>query len=106
MSVVPIGHLALNRADAAAIIARGRALASPYAFGEWVSLSTEEGELVVAALNRRNDGMIFGIGKRDGWYYAFDDEGDRFAEDRLLEALFVKLASWFECPAACGRQFC
>ena len=92
MSIVPIGHESLNRADITAIIARGKALSDPNRFGEWVTVATEDGDVVVAALSPDNESLIFGFGKEAGWYYAFDAEGECLAEGRFIEDLFTILA--------------
>ncbi|MGF1607996.1 MAG: hypothetical protein ACFCUQ_01275 [Kiloniellales bacterium] len=99
MPVVPIGYPTLNRADVRAIIARGQELTDPAEIGEWLPVMTEAGDMVVAALNRSNEELVLGFGKEEGWYYAFDADGELLAEGQLIEEVFEALARSIEPPA-------
>ena len=99
MPVVPIGHQNLNRADVKAIIAHGQAVTDPAEIGDWLPVMTETGDMVVAALDCANHDLVIGFGKEDGWYYAFNAEGELLAEGQLIEEVFEALARTIDVPA-------
>jgi hypothetical protein len=98
MPVVPIGHQTMNRADIKAIIAHGQAMTGSSTIGEWLPVMTEAGDMVVAALDRSNEELVIGFGKEEGWYYAFDAEGELLAEGCLIEEVFEALARTIDAP--------
>ena len=85
MSVTPIGHQRLNRADLAAIIQKCDALPASACVGACLPVVTDDHELFFAVLNTGDKALRYGFAKQDGLYYVFDRNGRRLVEGRIVD---------------------
>jgi hypothetical protein len=65
----------LTEADVSAIIAWSYKLSEKGLVGASIPTETEDGELMVAVLDPENTDLLYGFGKDQSGYYAFDTRG-------------------------------
>ena len=85
MTVVPLGHQRMTKADIFAFMNHGSRLVETGQAGACVPVVADDGELFVALMDSDNEDLMFGFGKAEGWYYAFDARGQALARGQLID---------------------
>ncbi len=91
MSVTPIGHKTLTKADVSTLLARGYDMVDRGLAGGCAPIETDECELVVALLDPSHETLLYAFGKDQGWYYVTGSDGALLAQGRLIDDVLVVL---------------
>lgn len=91
MSVIPIGHMILTKADISTLLSRGYDMVERGLAGGCVPVETDDGELVVALLDPNNEALLYTFGKVQGWYYVTGGDGAPLAYGKLLDEILSVL---------------
>ena len=93
MTVIPIGHMDLTRADLAVFMDCGTAMVDCGLAGACVPLETPEGETIIALLDPLEEQPLWVFGKSQGWYYALDGGFQPVAQGKIIDEVLNVLPS-------------
>ena len=91
MSITPIGHPMITKADLAVLMAHGGEMVEQGLAGACVPVETDDGELVVALLDHSYQDILCAFGKTQGWYYAFDADWEPLAQGQMIDEVLSVL---------------
>ena len=85
VTVLPIGHSEMTRADLAVFVAHGEEMVDLGYAGACLPLETVEGQVVVVLLDPISEYPLCVFGKAEGWYYALDCDWSPIAQGQLID---------------------
>ena len=81
----------LTAADLKEVGKRVKSLIARGVASTFVSVTTEDGEIVITVFDKSEESVLFGIGKEHGWYYLFHADGVPVAQSRNIDEVFRAL---------------